>query len=77
MPAFVAACSAATRPAAQSKAARAAGMFSITPAISDLQADAGDQDARQPRRRDGAAPLRQRPGDQRNGEEADEALCLQ
>ena len=33
MPAFVAACSAATRLAAQSKAARAAGMFSITPAI--------------------------------------------
>ena len=77
MPALVAACSAATRPAAQSNAARAAGTFSITPAISDLQADAGDEDARQPRRLDGAAPLRQRPGDERDGEEADEALDLQ
>ena len=77
MPALVAACSAATSPAAQSNAAREAGTLSITPAISDLQPEPGEEDAREPRGRDRAVPLRQRPGDQRNDDEADEALRLQ
>ena len=43
----------------------------------ELQAEAGEQQPREPRRPDGRAPLRQQPGDQRNGHEPDEALRLQ
>ena len=42
----------------------------------ELHAEAGGEEAHQPCRSNGRAPLRNEPGDQRNGDQPDEALPL-